>query len=121
MNEDAGRGTEIVVDWDAARNLTGGDDSLLDELIELFPAESAKHVEAIRQAIEAGDAESLTRAAHTLKGSARLFGAGALAACALELENLGRADSLDEAAKRVPEISAATDRVVAALRTRSGA
>ena len=107
---------EAVVDWNAARSLTGGDDALLDELIELFPEESAKHLAAIRAAIEEGDAPALTRAAHTLKSSARLFGAKGLAARALELEELGRCSKPADALARLPELESETERVLAALK-----
>ena len=45
----------VPIDWQAARNFTGGDDALLDELLQMFPEESEKHLEAIRAAIEQND------------------------------------------------------------------
>ena len=93
-NSDSGGESGSPVDWEVARTLTGGDDELLEELIALFPEESARHLEAIRTAIEQRDEVSLTRAAHTLKSSARLFGATSLAASALELETLGQSSDI---------------------------
>lgn len=116
MNDsDLERNAGDVVDWEAARQMTGGDDALLDELVALFPEESAKHLEAIREAIGNQDSESLNRAAHTLKSSARLFGASALATCALTIENLAGTAEMDEAAALVPELESHLRRVVAAL------
>jgi HPt (histidine-containing phosphotransfer) domain-containing protein len=106
----------IPIDWQVARNFTGGDDALLDELLELFPEESEKHLEAIRIAIERGDGPSLARAAHTLKSSARLFGASTLAARALEMETLGQSSSTVEAEARLPDLQTQTSRVIAALK-----
>jgi signal transduction histidine kinase/CheY-like chemotaxis protein/HPt (histidine-containing phosphotransfer) domain-containing protein len=103
------------IDWVTARQLAGGDDALLDELIELFSEEGAKHLETMRSAIESKDGESLTRAAHTLKSSARFFGAETLATCALEIENLGRSQAPEEAGKHLPELERELSRVVAAL------
>lgn len=103
------------IDWEVARTLTGGDDALLDELIALFPVESAKHLEAIRIAIEQGDGPSLTRAAHTLKSSAKIFGATTLAACALEMETLGQSTSTREAEARLADLRTQTSRMIAAL------
>jgi len=111
MEEDAAE----PVDWSVARNLTGGDADLLAELIELFPAESEKHLSALRQALEQSDAELLTRAAHTLKSSARLFGADVLAECALRIETLAHSSELDEAARHVAALEDEMRRVVAAL------
>jgi len=117
-NTDPDRSADPAIDWDTAHNLTGGDEELLDELIELFPEESTKHLEEIRVAIEQGDASSLTRAAHTLKSSARLFGALSLADRALEMETLGQSSSIQEAQARLPDLTTETRRVNAALQHR---
>jgi HPt (histidine-containing phosphotransfer) domain-containing protein len=112
MDDDA----ESCVDWDAARNLTGGDDELLDELIDMFPLESARHLEAIRLAIEQSDGPSLTRAAHTLKSSARLFGAAALAERAQEMEGHGQSSNFELASDGVAGLETELDRVIDALK-----
>ena len=106
----------IPIDWQVARNFTGGDDALLDELLEMFPEESEKHLETIRAAIAQGDGPSLTRAAHTLKSSARFFGATRLAAGALEMETLGESSRTAEAEVRLPDLQTETSRVIAALK-----
>ncbi len=113
--EDESAKRDHPVDWSVARNLTGGDEDLLNELIDLFPAESERHLSAVREALERADGASLTLAAHTLKSSARLFGATALAACALEIENLARSSDLDDAARHLPELEEELRRVIAAL------
>ena len=105
----------VCVDWEVARSLTGGDDGLLAELIEMFPAESAKHLKAIDLAVEQGDENSLTRAAHTLKSSARLFGAVQLAASALQMEMLGRSSNLEAAPGLLADLEIETARVIEAL------
>ena len=104
-----------AVDWESARTFTGGDESLLEELVALFPGESAKHLEDIHGAIERADATTLTRAAHTLKTSARLFGASTLIALALEMEKLGQAADVAQAKVLLPELQAETRRVIVAL------
>ena len=105
----------VCVDWEVARSLTGGDDGLLAELIEMFPAESAKHLQAIGLAVEQEDGDLLTRAAHTLKSSARLFGAAQLAAGALEMEMLGRSSNLGVARGLLANLEIETARVIDAL------
>lgn len=99
------------VDWKVAQSLTGGDADLLDELITLFPLESAKHLAAIRAGIDAEDAEQLTRGAHSLKSAAGFFGAKTLVAAALEVESLGRASSIGEARDRLPTLEQQTARL----------
>jgi HPt (histidine-containing phosphotransfer) domain-containing protein len=95
--------------------MTGGDDALLDELVALFPGESTNHLAAIRTAIASNDVQSLTRAAHTLKSAAKLFGAQRLAACALDLEVLGQSAQIEAAKARLPELQEETRRVIDAL------
>jgi len=103
------------VDWKVAQSLTGGEADLLDELISLFPVESAKHLVAIRAGIDAEDAQQLTRGAHSLKSAAGFFGAKTLVAAALEMENLGRVSSIAEARDRLPALEQETARLNEAL------
>ena len=89
-----------AVDAAALMDRLDGDRELLAELVELYLEDSPALVEEIRAAIEAGDAERMRRAAHTLKGSVGNFCAPAASAAGLELENAGREGALD----RAPEI-----------------
>jgi HPt (histidine-containing phosphotransfer) domain-containing protein len=113
--EGSAGGGQPVVDWETARRLTGGDAELLVELGELFGPESAKHLAAIRDAIAAADGPGLTRAAHTLKSSAKLFGAEVLVDRALEMETLGQDSRFSDADARLPELESAARDVVEAL------
>lgn len=115
QRSDADCGAGNPVDWEAARAMTGGDDALLDELVALFPGESANHLAAIQTAIASNDVQSLTRAAHTLKSAAKLFGARRLAACALDLEALGQSSQIEAAEARLPELQEEARRVIDAL------
>ncbi len=116
MSDDGLKQAASVIDWAAARRLAGEDDDLLAELVEMFPEESARHLAAIRAAIAQEDAEVLTRAAHTLKSSSRLFGAEALANHALDIEILGRDGLVAKAGERLRELEAELAKVIAALR-----
>ena len=107
-----------AVDWSIARNLTGGDESLLDELVELFPGESSKHAATIRKACTVGDGDALERAAHTLKSSAKLFGARALAGCAQQIESLASQARIDEVEAILPGLDSEIERVLLALNRR---
>ncbi len=118
MNADESDRTDHAdksVDWRVAQSLTGGDEALLDELIAMFPAESAKHLNEIRAGIAADDAPRLTRGAHSLKSAAGMFGAARLAALALAMEQLGRASNMVEAATRRQALDDETARVAATL------
>lgn len=106
---------DAIVDWEVARRLTGGDESLLAELVELFPAESNSHLTAVRAGIAEQDAGILTRGAHSLKSSAGFFGAAKLVSLALEMEMLGRDGNLSDAAERLVALEAAVDGLILAL------
>jgi two-component system sensor histidine kinase/response regulator len=76
-----------------------GDTDLLADMVGLFLRECPCHLVAIREAVACGDARTLERAAHTLKGSVSNFAAPAAAAAVLRLERMGREGDLARAAE----------------------
>jgi two-component system sensor histidine kinase/response regulator len=86
-----------ILDRDKILERTGANEETLKEIVELFVTESAKLMKRIRDAITNDDASELQRAAHTLKGSVRIFGAERAAEAALGLENMGRDKNLADA------------------------
>ena len=71
---------------------------------------------AARHGLEAGDAEEVRRAAHTLRSNAATFGASELADRSGRLEAAARAGTLDDGPAQVEAISEELERVHAALR-----
>lgn len=100
----------------ALRALNPDDPAFLRELIDVFLADSPRSLAELEQALAAGDAAQLARAAHTLKGSASNFGADDFAAGAAAMEKLGRLGAIAEAAAALPALRAEYDRVAGALR-----
>jgi PAS domain S-box-containing protein len=84
-------------DLATALDHTGGDRELLDELLTIFAEDAPVRMDAIRRAIELGDAPELMREAHTLKGSLKVFGAMTAAGVAQDLEALGRVGDVNGA------------------------
>ncbi len=84
-------------------------------MAQIFLDSHAGMIAAIQDALDAGDAQALQRAAHTLKGSIANFGAKAATEAALALEELGRAERLEEAAERLDGLCREVDRVAEAL------
>jgi HPt (histidine-containing phosphotransfer) domain-containing protein len=82
----------------------GGDTEFLAELIDDFLADAPAQLEALREAATSGDAVGARRAAHTLKGNARTFGAVRLASLCEETEAAAGADDLDAVLARVDGI-----------------
>jgi two-component system sensor histidine kinase/response regulator len=73
----------------------GGDRELLAEISRLFVEEAPRHLERIRQALDARDGDALRRAAHGLKGAAANFDADGVVSASRTLEELGRTQQFD--------------------------
>jgi HPt (histidine-containing phosphotransfer) domain-containing protein len=86
------------------RESVGDDREFLAELIDEFLADAPAQLDSLREAVTSGDATRAMRAAHTLKGNSRTFGAGELASICQEAEAAARADDLDAVLARVDEI-----------------
>jgi CheY-like chemotaxis protein/HPt (histidine-containing phosphotransfer) domain-containing protein len=91
----------------------GGD--LASELLEVFRSEGLAKVESLRAAIRADNAGALRRAAHALRGNASLLGASEVVELSSQLEQLGRGGTTRDAARLLPALEAAFDRVCSAL------
>jgi HPt (histidine-containing phosphotransfer) domain-containing protein len=96
----------------------GGDVDFLSELVEAYLDSSPGLFASMRQAIAAGDAPALQRAAHSLKTGSASFGALAFAAQCKELEDMGKMGALAEAEDKSGALEAAYAQVVAALQAR---
>jgi two-component system sensor histidine kinase/response regulator len=86
-----------IIDWDAALKICAGDHGLLRDIAEAFLEEHPRRIDELRRAIDTADWELLHRAAHTIKGSMRYFGAHAVFDRAFGLEQLAASKSLDGA------------------------
>ncbi len=87
----------------------------LEEFLQVFSEDSHQRLAALRRAVEEGDARSLEREAHTLKGSSREVGASRLAALCQELEDLGESGTVAGAREKLAPLEAELARVQAAL------
>ena len=115
---------EIVDQATFARLLDslGGDVDFLSELVEAYLTSSPELFPRMQQAIAAGEAPTLQRAAHSLKTGSASFGALAFAAQCKELEDMGKMGALAGAEARFGALEVAYEEVVTALQARlSGA
>jgi PAS domain S-box-containing protein len=112
----AGNGNSSAA-FDSAEALrqVGGDRALLAELSAAFRTESQTLMVQIREAIATGDAPRLRRAAHTLKGAAGVFGAGAAYDTAKQLESLAAVGDMAPTAKLLAQLEAKIDELNHAL------
>ncbi|MCY3788580.1 MAG: response regulator, partial [Gemmatimonadetes bacterium] len=108
---------DVPFEWDAALENVGGDEAMLRELAEMFFAECPKLMQQIREHIASEDGPELRRAAHTLKGSAHVFGAAAAAEAAHRLEEIGREEAFADAEEALALLEDELARLLPALRT----
>jgi len=93
----------------------GDDPEFLAELIDDFLEDAPTQVAALREAVASGDATSARRAAHTLKGTSRTFGAGELASLCQDAETAADSGDLGAAHSRLDGIEREWNRVRAEL------
>jgi PAS domain S-box-containing protein len=107
-----GHRSGAVLDWDGALQRLDGDRELLLELAALFIADGPHLLEALEQALAAGDRAASQRAVHSLQGVLVNFGAQRAIACTERLAALLHDGA---PAPRAHDLSAAIVDVVAAL------
>jgi HPt (histidine-containing phosphotransfer) domain-containing protein len=72
-------------------------------------------LDAIRHAVDKGDAQALAKAAHKLKGTVSEFAAKAAGDAAQRLEAMGRLGTLDEAPRALEALDDAMSQLSCAL------
>jgi len=97
----------------------GGDRALLAEISRLFVEDAPRHLQRIREALDAGDSESLRRAAHGLKGAAANFDAEGVVNAARALEEMGRSGEPDAQNAAWNALTTEMEQLVTMLRTMS--
>jgi len=100
--------------FDELKEISGGE--FINELIDTFLEDSPKLTEEIKSALNANNADTFRRAAHSLKSNAATFGASQLAELAKELEMLGRENKLHETGDRLGALEEAVTSACEALK-----
>ena len=95
-----------LLDLDALLESVGGDLELLDELAATFIAEVPGWIAALRAALENREPETVFRVAHGVSGSLGYFRAAGIRKRASDLEAMGRAGRLDDAAAQLDQLEA---------------
>ena len=108
--------TRFVVHWDIARATVLDDDDLLQEIIEAFLEESARVRTELRLALDAGDAATTSRWAHTIKAGFRTLGVEDAYQVAFDCERAAKEGRLEVVAQRLGELDAAIEHVQRQLR-----
>jgi MHYT domain (predicted integral membrane sensor domain) len=92
-----------------------GDRAFLAELLDLFRADYPAQLSAAHEAAGSGDAATLQRVGHALKGALGNLAAPVSARMAGQLETMGRSGNVQGAAPAVTELEQELNRVVAIL------
>ena len=92
-----------------------GGEEMLRELVEMFLDEGQSRLATLRKALEEGDAQSVERVAHTLKGNSVNMGAVRMAALCAELEDVGASGDLSRGPELLERLKAEYERVHSAL------
>jgi len=110
-----GRTSAPVLDGEAVARLRAWGPDEFHGLIRTFLDEATLRIEGLRAAREKGDARSLARLAHSLKGSSANFGAPVLGALCAEIEAAVATEARIEIPGLVDEVITEFDRVRVAL------
>lgn len=102
--------------WETALERVGGKEDMLRDLAEMFFEECPRLIQQIREHIASENGAELRRVAHTLKGSAHVFGAEGAAAAAFRLEEMGQAGVFAGAVEALALLEVQVGRLVPALR-----
>jgi len=105
-----------VIDWTAALTSMGGDAKLLRSVVDVLITEAPRQLDAIFQGAARNNAKDMRRAAHTLKGSLRYFGAEAAASLAEQVEQLGQSGNTTMERVDGEQLRAAISNVIRELR-----
>ena len=100
--------------FDELKAMSGED--FINELIETFLDDAPKLIDELKSALEANNADTFRRAAHSMKSNAATFGASQLATLAKELEMLGKENKLHETGDRLGTLEEAFAAVRVELR-----
>ncbi|MBL9036930.1 MAG: Hpt domain-containing protein [Archangium sp.] len=104
-----------VLNWAMLRENCGGDEALVDEVLELFRREAEGMVADVRKAVEKADAEAVKRSAHRLKGALVSLAAHSSVECARVLEAMGHHKDLAGAPGAMVALDAAVKSLLSAL------
>jgi two-component system sensor histidine kinase/response regulator len=105
--------------WNMAKTLEqlGGDETLLQEVVEIFLEQVPKHLAALRLAVAQGIAETVETTAHNLKGELGYLGLPEILQKARELEEIGRSNNLEAAASLLSQFEGDISGLLSSIRS----
>lgn len=104
-----------LIDADGALKRLGDDWELFDQIVQITLEDAPQLVHAAREALAAGNAKEVRRAAHSLKSLMATLGATSAVNAALTLERCGAAGDLTGASELILECGERVSDVCRAL------
>ncbi|MGI8911594.1 MAG: response regulator [Rubrobacteraceae bacterium] len=98
------------------RDLEEGSPGLLEELVEMFLEDAPPRIEVLGVAVEEGDAHSVERISHSLKGSSGNMGGRRMSEVSEKLQIAGASADLEQAPDLLSSLREEFDRMREALR-----
>lgn len=99
------KSNEAPMDYSMALSEFDQDKDFLDEVLQGFIEIVEKQITEIKNAISIGDAETVKKEAHSIKGGAANLTADSLYSSALELEKIGKSGELGDAGDALEKLS----------------
>ena len=99
-----------IVDMALFQLLTDGDREFAEELVEMWEAKTQEDLVTLQSCVDTGDADTLLRVAHSLKGASANLGAVAVQGAAKDLEYIGREGNLETASGALSALSDQIDK-----------
>ncbi|QEF98292.1 Signal transduction histidine-protein kinase BarA [Stieleria maiorica] len=115
MEDSTAAQTLGAIDIETARKRCRGNDAQVRLLAEVMVGEATDLVRQLRDASETQDTVTIRRCAHTLKGSASVFGAADVVEHASRLETDAETAGTDELNEQIETLDAEVGRLIAAL------
>jgi HPt (histidine-containing phosphotransfer) domain-containing protein len=105
--------------WNMSTTLEqlGGDETLLQEVVEIFLEDAPKQLAALRLAVAQGIAETVETTAHSLKGELGYMGLPEVSQKAAELEEMGRSNNVRGAASLLSLFEADISGLISSIRS----
>lgn len=97
-----------------------GGEEMVSEVAELFIRDAGARLDALRKAVEDGDAQAAKRLVHSLKGSSANIGAKGMAEICAKLESAAASEDLKSATELREELATEFEGVRSALAAETG-
>ena len=110
------QGSEVLWDMSATLERLGGDEILLQEVLDIFLDQAPEHLAALRLAVTQGIAETIETAAHSLKGELGYLGIPEISQRASDIEAMGRSKNVRGAASLLSPFEADVKGLLSSVR-----